>query len=71
MRIFDLDGQRAGFLRRIIVAAWEYGIPNKDHLVNRDPQDVTEFANSIGLVDAMLGDIDGSRAPPGARKIQG
>ena len=41
MRISDPDRDNAGLLGRIVVAAREQGIPDKDHLFNGNAQNVS------------------------------
>ena len=55
--ISDLDRQCSGFFGRIVVSAREYGIADIDHVLNRNAKDVAELANSVGFVDARLGDV--------------
>jgi hypothetical protein len=44
------------------VSSWKHGVTDKDHFRNGDLQDVPEFPDSVRLIDAMLGNIDRSRA---------
>ena len=62
MRIFDLDGQGARFLGRIVVSTREHGISDENHFLDGNAENIPEFSNTVGFINAMLGDINGGRA---------
>jgi hypothetical protein len=68
--ISDLDTHDACLSRRIVVPAGKQGIPYKNHLIDCNAQDVPEFSNTVGLVNARFGDIDRRRATQMDRKLR-
>ena len=58
----DLDGGGAGLFGGIVVAAGEDGVADEYHVGDGDVEDVAEFLDAVGLVDAGLGDVDGGGA---------
>src|SRR5882757_2358928 len=58
----DLDRGDTGLLGRVVVPAGEQGIADEHHLLNGHAEDVAELVDSVGLVDAALGDVDRGRA---------
>ncbi len=52
------NGDHASLFRRIVVSSCEWCVACIDHCVQRDAESVAQLANSIGLVDALLGHID-------------
>ena len=69
MGIFNLDGHSAGFFGRIVVSTREQGIPDKNHLLNRNAKGVAEFSNPVGFIDTRLGDINGCRTAQSDGKL--
>jgi hypothetical protein len=63
VRISDPYRIDAGLLGGIVVSAREQGVPDKNHLVNGNAENVSQLSDPVGLVNAGLGDVDGRRSP--------
>src|ERR1035437_6061657 len=62
VRTLHRDGDDARFFSRVVVATDEQGIADQDHLLERQAEDVSQLSDSVRLVDAGFGHIDGRGA---------
>ena len=66
----DWDAIHTCLFGRIIVPSYEQGISDVNHLFQRNVQEVSQLSDSVCLINAWLGDINGCRASNSDRKLR-
>ena len=67
--VSNRNGNNACLFGRVVVSAYKQGVPDINHLLHRNAENVSQFLNSVGFVNARLGDVNRCRTTNSDREI--
>src|ERR1700683_988538 len=63
------NGNNTRLFSRIVVSSWKQSISDVNHLSHGNSENIAQFPDSVGFVDARLGDVDRCRTADSDREI--